>query len=263
MECKEILFEKRDGVARITINRPERYNAFTSLTLQEMVKALVDVWADKSIGVVVLTGSGDKAFCTGADIQTKLEAGAQKTGGATGFEYHSLLVYLIRAIPQPVIAMVNGYAIGGGHVLQVVCDMTIASENARFGQVGPRVGSFDAGLGTIFLARVIGEKRAREMWYMCRRYSAEEALEMGLVNKVVPQAELETEVEKWCQELLQKAPQSLAYLKASFNVDTDYATGIDAMAKQALSLYLSTDESLEGITAFMEKRAPDFSKFRV
>lgn len=263
MEFKEIIYEKRGGVAKVTINRPARFNAFTALTIQEMVYAFQDSWADKSIGVVVLTGSGDKAFCTGGDLQTKDESGYGQEGATSDMlQSHSQLIYLIRAIPKPVIAMVNGYAIGGGHVLHLICDLTIASETARFGQTGPKVGSFDAGFGNIFLARIVGEKKAREIWYLCRQYSAQEALEMGLVNKVVPPSDLTNEVEKWCQELLQKAPYTLAYLKASFNADTDHVVGISAMAMLALRLYYGTSESHAGLQAFIEKKLPDFSKFR-
>jgi len=263
MEFREILYEKKEGIARVTINRPQRYNAFTALTLEEMFQAFRDAWADKSVGVVVLTGSGDKAFCTGGDQKTKDDQGYGK--GEAIFELldvHDQLIHIIRAIPKPVIAAVNGYAIGGGHVLHLICDLTIASDTARFGQAGPRVGSFDAGFGTIFLARIIGEKKAREIWYLCRQYSAQEALEMGLVNKVVPQCELESEVDKWAKELLGKAPTSLSFLKASFNADTDHAAGITAMAKHALELYYQTDESHEGVQAFLEKRPPDFKRFR-
>ena len=263
MEFKEIIYEKKDGVGKVIINRPKRFNAFTALTLEEMVYAFQDAWADKSIGVVVLTGTGDKAFCTGGDLQTKDDSGYQQGAATLDLaQGHSQLIYLMRAIPKPVIAMVNGYAIGGGHVLQVVCDLSIASETAIFGQAGPRVGSFDAGFGTVYLARIVGEKKAREIWYMCKQYSAQEALEMGLVNKVVPASDLEGEVDNWCKELLQKAPYSLAYLKASFNADTDHVAGIDNMAMHALKLYYETGESHEGLAAFVEKRNPDFSKFR-
>lgn len=263
MEFKEIIFEKREGVAKVIINRPKRFNAFTGLTLEEMVLAFQDAWADKSIGVVVLTGSGDKAFCTGGDLQTKDEDGYGKEGSKySPAQSHGVLLYLIRTIPKPVIAAVNGYAIGGGHVLHVVCDLTIAADTARFGQVGPKVGSFDAGFGTLFLARIVGEKKAREIWFMCRQYSAQEALEMGLVNKVVPASELASEVDKWCQDLLQKAPYSLAYLKASFNTDSAHIAGIDTISVRALDLYYGTPESHEGLQAFVEKRPPDFSSFR-
>ncbi|MDY6880207.1 MAG: 1,4-dihydroxy-2-naphthoyl-CoA synthase [Thermodesulfobacteriota bacterium] len=263
MEFDEIIYEKKDGVAKVIINRPSLYNAFTATTLEEMYQAFRDSWADKSVGVVVLTGKGDRAFCTGGDQKIKDDSGYGK--GKAKFELldaHGQVISIIRAIPKPVIAAVNGFAIGGGHVLQVVCDLSIASETARFGQAGPKVGSFDAGFGTVFLARIVGEKKAREIWYMCRQYSAQEALEMGLVNKVVPADELESEVDKWCQEILEKAPYSLAYLKASFNADTDHVYGIGKMAAHAVDLYYGTDESHEGVQAFLEKRPPEFSRFR-
>ena len=263
MEFKDIIYEKKDGIAKVIINRPERYNAFTALTLEEIYEAFRDAWIDREIGAVVLTGSGEKAFCTGGDQKTKDDGGYGKGGAVFGLlEAHSQVINIIRAIPKPVIAMVNGYAIGGGHVLQVVCDLTIASETARFGQAGPKVGSFDAGFGSVYLARIVGEKKAREIWYLCRQYSAQEALDMGLINKFVPADELEKEVETWCQEILQKAPYTLAYLKASFNADTDHVSGIGTMAMHALDLYYKTEESHEGVQAFLEKRPPDFSKFR-
>lgn len=263
MEFKEIIYEKDGGIARVIINRPQRYNAFTALTLEEMFSAFRDAWADKEVGVVVLTGSGDKAFCTGGDQKTKEEEGYGR--GEAKFELldaYGQLISIIRTIPKPVIAAVKGYAIGAGHVLHIICDLTIASDNARFGQAGPRVGSFDAGFGTIYLARIVGEKKAREIWYMCRQYSAMEALEMGLVNKVTPKEELDGEVETWARELLKKAPTSLACLKASFNADTDHATGITAMARHAVSLYYHSEESHEGVQAFLDKRPPDFARFR-
>lgn len=264
MEFKDIIYEKKEGIAKILINRPKRFNAFSNVTMSELVAAFTDAWADKTVGVVVLGGTGEKAFCTGGDLSTKDESGYGKDEAASLDlqDSHSQLIYMIRNIPKPVIAMVNGYAIGGGHVLHVVCDLSIASETARFGQVGPKVGSFDAGFGTVFLARAVGEKKAREIWYMCRQYTAQEALEMGLVNAVVPPDQLEAEVEKWCREILEKAPYSLAYLKASFNSDTDHAHGVHNMAGQALRLYYTTPESHEGLNAFMEKRTPEFSKFR-
>jgi len=263
MDFKEIIYEKQEGIAKVTINRPERYNAFTALTLEEMHAAFSDAWADNEIGVAVLTGIGDKAFCTGGDQKTKDGDGYGKGEAKFGLlDAHGQAIDIIRAIPKPVIAMVNGYAIGGGHVLQVVCDLTIASETAIFGQAGPRVGSFDAGYGTVFLARIVGEKKAREIWYLCRQYSAREALEMGLVNKVVPPETLEKEVNAWCREILEKAPYTLAYIKASFNADTDHVNGIGVMAKHALDLYYRTDESHEGVQAFVEKRPPDFRRFR-
>ena len=260
---KEIIYQKSEGIARVTINRPDRYNAFTAVTLEEMHAAFRDAWADNEIGVVVLTGIGDKAFCTGGDQKTKNGAGYGKGEATFGLlDAHGQVIDIIRAIPKPVIAMVNGYAIGGGHVLQVVCDLSIASETAIFGQAGPRVGSFDAGYGTVFLARIVGEKKAREIWYLCRQYPAKEALEMGLINKVVAPQELQEEVNVWCREILEKAPYTLAYIKASFNADTDHVHGIGVMAKHALDLYYRTDESHEGVQAFVEKRPPEFSKFR-
>lgn len=263
MTFKEIIYEKKRGVAKITMNRPQRYNAFTSLTLEEIAEALRDAWVDKQIGVVVLTGAGEKAFCTGGDQKNKDADGYGKGDAAFGLlDGHGEVIHLIRSIPKPVIAMVNGYAIGGGHVLQVVCDLTVASDSARFGQAGPRAGSFDAGYGTVFLSRIVGEKKAREIWFLCRQYSAQESLEMGLINKVVPQADLEKEVDAWCRELLDKSPYALAYLKASFNADTDHVTGIGTMAKHALELFYQTDESHEGVEAFVEKRPPDFGRFR-
>ncbi|MFC1858177.1 1,4-dihydroxy-2-naphthoyl-CoA synthase [Thermodesulfobacteriota bacterium] len=263
MEFKEIIYEKKDGVAKISINRPERLNSFTALTIEEMVLAFEDAWMDKPIGVVVLTGVGDRAFCAGGDQKQKDDSGYDLGGAKFGvLEGHSRLLSIIRDIPKPVIAAVNGYAIGGGHVLHVVCDLSIASETARFGQAGPRVGSFDAGFGTAYMARVVGEKKAREIWYLCHQYSAQEALEMGLVNKVVPAADLEKEVDQWCQEILEKAPYTLTCLKASFNAETDHIHGLSTMARNTLELYYATDECLEGVNAFVEKRTPDFSRFR-
>ncbi len=264
MDCTEIIYEKKDGVAKIRINRADRYNAFTAITLAELYDAFRDSWADKSIAVVVLTGVGEKAFCTGGDQKTKDDSGYGK-GKATFdlLEAHGQLINIIRAIPKPVIAMVNGFAIGGGNVLQVVCDLSIAADTAKFGQAGPKVGSFDAGFGTVYLARLVGERKAREIWYLCRQYTAQEALEMGLINTVVPQADLEKEVDKWCQEIIAKAPTAISYIKSSFNADTDHITGYNAMSKHAVDLYYRTDEAHEGVSAFIEKRSPDFSKFRV
>jgi 2-ketocyclohexanecarboxyl-CoA hydrolase len=243
-------------VAWITINRPERRNAFRALTVREMIAAFRDAWADDDIGVVVLTGAGDKAFCSGGDQK---ERTAQGYSGGPGIglevgELHSV----IRNIPKPVIAMVNGYAIGGGHVLHVVCDLTIAADTAVFGQVGPRVGSVDPGFGTAYLARIVGEKKAREIWFLCRQYSASEALAMGLVNKVVPLAELRAETERWCAELLQMSPTALKLAKQSFNADTEHIHGLTELGFAALELYYGTAESQEGLQAFLEKRRPDF-----
>ncbi len=263
MEFQEIIYEKKNGTAKIIINRPARLNSFTALTLNEIYEAFRDAWADKQVGVVVLTGAGEKGFCVGADQKIKDDSGYIK--GEAKFELldaHGQVVDIIRFIPKPVIAAVNGYSIGGGHVLHVVCDLSIASENAVFGQAGPRVGSFDAGFGTVFLARLVGEKKAREIWYLCRQYSAQEALEMGLVNKVVPADKLEAEVDQWCEEILEKSPTALAYLKSSFNADTDHVKGLNTMAMHAVDLFYKTDESHEGVQAFLEKRKADFNKFR-
>jgi naphthoate synthase len=263
MEFKEIIYQKKEGIAKVIINRPERYNAFTAVTLEEMCHAFRDAWADRTIGVVVLTGYGEKAFCAGGDQKIKDSEGYEK-GEATFdlLDGHSQLIGIIRDIPKPVIAAVNGYAIGGGHVLHLVCDLSIASETARFGQAGPRVGSFDAGFGTIYLARAVGEKNAREIWYLCRQYSAQEALEMGLVNKVAPSDKLQEEAEAWAREILEKGPTSIAFLKASFNCDTDHVLGIQAMARHGVNLYYGTEESHEGVNAFLEKRPPDYRRFR-
>ena len=262
MDFKEILYDKKEGVARLTINRPEKLNAFTTRTLREMIEALTDAWFDKEVGVVVITGAGDRAFCVGGDQSIRTEAGYEAEAGMGLLEAHSLVFYLLRTIPKPIIAMVNGYAIGGGQVLHVVCDLTIASETARFGQAGPRVGSFDAGFGAAYLARIVGEKRAREIWYLCRQYTAQEAQAMGLVNRVVPPDKLEEETMAWCKELLAKSPMALAVLKASFNADTDHVWGFEELTKHALHMYYGTEEAMEGRNAFFERRPPDFGKFR-
>ena len=259
MEFQDIIYEKKDGVAKVTINRPKVYNAFTSQTIDELIDAFQDAWTDGTVGVVVLTGTGDKAFCTGGDQKARDKSGYGQAKYPGGVEYfHSL----IRNIPKPVIAAVNGYAIGGGHVIHFICDITIASETARFGQTGPRVGSVDPGFGTAYLARVVGEKRAREIWYLCRQYTAQEAYEMGLVNKVVPPDKLAEEVDIWCKEILAKSPTALRIAKFSFNADTDSIHGVSAMGHIALGLYTQTEEAMEGLTAFQEKRPVDFSKFR-
>ncbi len=259
-EYKEIKYKKYKGVAKVSINRPEVHNAFTPLTVHEMIDAFSDARDDSSIGVIVLTGEGDKAFCSGGDQSVRGH------GGYVGDDQIPRLNVLdlqrlIRTIPKPVIAMVNGYAIGGGHVLHVVCDLTIASDNALFGQTGPKVGSFDAGYGAGYLARMVGHKRAREIWYLCRQYTAAEAYEMGMVNSVVPQDELETETLQWCEEILEKSPTALRFLKASFNADTDGLAGLQQMGGDATLLYYTTDEAKEGRDAFSEKRKPDFDQF--
>jgi len=263
MEFQDIIYEKKDSVARVTINRPEKLNAATQLTMQEMVQAFTDAWVDDSIGVVVLTGAGDRAFCTGGDQSIRGAGGYAGTTAALPLEViWQQATQLIRSLPKPVIARVNGYAIGGGHVLQVACDLSIASETAQLGQAGPRVGSFDPGVGTGDLVRCVGMKRAKEIWYLCRRYTAKEALDMGLVNCVVPPDKLDEEVDKWCQELLAKSPTALKMLKYAFHAEWDGMIGITQLGIGGLSLYYGTEEALEGRNAFMEKRQPDFGKFR-
>ncbi|OGP85157.1 MAG: 1,4-dihydroxy-2-naphthoyl-CoA synthase [Deltaproteobacteria bacterium RBG_13_65_10] len=258
MRFEDVLFTKKDGVARIVIHRPEVRNAFRALTIDEMLAAFQEAWDDASIGVVVLTGTGDKAFCSGGDQKAREGTGYGKMRGGAVEHLHAM----IRNIPKPVIAAVNGYAIGGGHVLQILCDLSIASDRAIFGQVGPRVGSVDPGFGTAYLARVVGEKKAREIWFLCRQYTAQEALAMGLVNKVVPHDELEKEVEAWCRELLEKSPTALALAKSSMNSDSEGIAGIGKLGFQALHLFYGTPEAEEGKKAFLEKRPVDFKKFR-
>lgn len=251
----DILYEVNAGVARITINRPEKYNAFRGKTCDEMIDALHRAGWDKSIGVIVLTGTGDKAFCTGGDQSA--HDGGYDGRGIIGLPVEELQG-LIRDVPKPVLARINGYAIGGGNVLVTCCDLAIASDTAQFGQVGPKVGSVDPGFGTAYLARVVGEKKAREIWYLCRRYTAKQALDMGLVNAVVPPDELDAEIERWCMEILAMSPTAIAIAKRSFNADTDNIRGIGGLGMQALSLYYGTDESQEGVKAFREKRKPNF-----
>jgi len=259
VDYTDIRYEKKDGVAWIIIDRPEVRNAFRTRTVAELTDAFVDARWDRTVGVVVLTGAGDKAFCAGGDQKERGQGGYSPDQRPMDVEaLHSA----IRHIPKPVIAMVNGFAIGGGHVLHVLCDLSIAAETAIFGQTGPRVGSVDAGHGTGFLARVVGEKRAREIWYMCRQYTAQEALAMGLVNKVVPLKDLRAETEAWCHELLDKSPTALALAKQSFNVDSEQRAGVAQFAHTALNLYYGTDEAMEGRNAFVEKRPVDYRKFR-
>src|SRR6059036_2214367 len=257
MAYTDILYAKTNGVAWITINRPEVRNAFRTKTVAELTDAFLDARWDPSVGVVVLTGSGDKAFCSGGD-QKERGQGGYAPGAAGPADARPMdveaLHSAIRHIPKPVIAMVNGFAIGGGHVLHVLCDLSIAAEHAVFGQTGPRVGSVDAGHGTGFLARVVGEKKAREIWYLCRQYSAQEALQMGLVNTVVPLDQLEAETVQWCREILQKSPTALRFLKAAFNADTDGLAGLQQLAGDATLLYYMTDEAKEGRAAYIEKR---------
>ena len=256
-DFKDIVYEKRPGVARVTINRPEAYNAFTTSTQDELIKAFEDAANDDTVGVVVFTGAGDKAFCTGGDAK---EA---KAGYRKGMLEKDLRVKtLIREMPKPVIAAVSGYAIGGGQVYQQICDLSIASENAVFGQVGPRVGSFDPGVGVVDLMMVVGEKKAREIWYLCRRYTATEALEMGLVNTVVPADRLEEEVDKWCDEILEKSPGAIAGIKACFNAATTYMRGIEAISAQYLWKYYASEEAEHWKNAFWQKKKPYWQRFR-
>jgi len=256
----DILYEKYDGIAKITINRPEVRNAFRPLTVMEMMDAFSKARDDREVGVVLLTGAGDKAFCSGGDQKVRGD------GGYVGDDNIPRLNVLdlqrqIRTLPKPVIAVVAGYCIGGGNVLQLVCDLTIAADNAIFGQTGPKVGSFDAGYGAALLARVVGHKKAREIWYLCRQYTAQEALEMGLINAVVPLERLEEEAVAWAKEILEKSPTAIRFLKAAFNADTDGLAGLQQLAGDATLLYYLTDEAKEGRDAFLEKRKPDFSKF--
>ncbi|MBI5718864.1 MAG: 2-ketocyclohexanecarboxyl-CoA hydrolase [Burkholderiales bacterium] len=261
MDDQDILVQRRGGAEWITINRPERMNAFRGRTCDELIHALQRAAWDREVAAIVLAGAGERAFCTGGD-QGAHEAGSagQYDGrGTIGLPMEELHA-AIRDAPKPVIARVQGYAIGGGNVLATLCDLTIASDKAVFGQVGPKVGSVDPGYGTALLARVVGEKKAREMWYLCRRYSAAEALAMGLVNVVVPHDQLDAEVERWCAEIEQRSPTALAIAKRSFNMDTAHQAGIAGMGLYALKLYYDTDESREGVRAFNEKRAPDFRR---
>jgi naphthoate synthase len=259
----DIRYERTpDGIAKITINRPEVRNAFRPLTVREMQEAFTLAREDSAIGVVILTGEGPEAFCSGGDQRIRGDAGYvdQQTGGTMRLNVLDLQKQ-IRALPKPVVAMVAGYAVGGGHVLHVVCDLTIAADNARFGQTGPRVGSFDGGLGSSYLARIVGQKKAREIWFLCRQYDARQALEMGLVNAVVPLARLEEETLQWCQEMLRHSPLALRVLKAALNADCDGQLGLLDLAGNATLLYYMSEEAQEGRDAFNEKRPPDFTRF--
>jgi 2-ketocyclohexanecarboxyl-CoA hydrolase len=257
MQFEDIRYEVKDGVARITIDRPKVMNAFRGETCEELIRAFQAAGMDRSIGVVVLGGAGDRAFCTGGDQSS--HSGQYSGRGTIGLPVEDLHS-AIRDLPKPVICRVQGYAIGGGNVLATVCDFTIASERAVFGQVGPKVGSVDPGYGTAYLARVIGEKKAREMWMLCRRYTAAEALAMGLVNAVVAHDQLDAEIDRWCSELLEKSPMALAIVKRSMNADTESIRGIASLGLQAVSLYYGTDEAKEGVAAYKEKRPPRFRK---
>lgn len=258
---EDILFDRtEDGIAKITINRPEVRNAFRPETVIEMQDAFTICRNDSSIGVVILTGYGPHAFCSGGDQKIRGDEGYVGLDGVPRLNVLDLQKQ-IRSLPKPVIAMVAGYAVGGGHVLHIVCDLTIAADNAKFGQVGPKVGSFDGGLGSSYLARIVGQKKAREIWFLCRMYDANQALEMGLVNHVVPLADLETETLKWCREMLQHSPLSLRCLKTALNADCDGQMGLLDLAGNATLLYYMTEEAQEGRKAFVEKRKPDFSQF--
>lgn len=257
---EEILCERSGAIAKITINRPEVHNAFTPRTVEEMIAAFSRCRDDSSIGVIVLTGAGDKAFCSGGDQSVRGHGGYVGGDGIPRLNVLDLQ-RLIRVIPKPVVAMVKGWSIGGGNVLQLVCDLTIAADNAKFGQTGPKVGSFDAGYGSGYLARVIGHKKAKEVWFLCRQYGAQEALEMGWVNTVVPLAEVEETTMQWCDEMLTKSPTALRLIKAAMNADTDGLAGIQQLAGDATLLYYTMDEAKEGKNAFLEKRDPDFHQF--
>lgn len=258
-EYEDILFEFHEGIAKITINRPHKRNAFTPTTVSEISDALRICRDDSKIRVVALTGAGDKAFCSGGDMNVKGRGGYVGEDGVPRLNVLEVQKQ-IRSLPKPVVAMVNGFAVGGGHVLHVVCDLTIASENAKFGQTGPRVGSFDAGFGASYLARVVGQKKAREIWFLCRLYDAAKALEMGLVNKVVPFEKLEDEMVEWARTMMMHSPLALRMIKAGLNAELDGQAGIQELAGDATLLYYLTDEAQEGGRAFLEKRKPDFSK---
>jgi naphthoate synthase len=260
-ELEDVLYEVRRGVAWITINRPERYNAFRARTVDELIACFKRAWADTEVGVIVLTGAGDKAFCTGGDQKQRAETGDYGPSEWGVFDVQGLH-RLIRDVPKPVIAAVNGYAIGGGHVLHVLCDLSIAADHARFGQTGPRVGSFDAGFGAAYLARVVGEKRAREIWFLVDQYDAETALRWGLVNRVVPLGELHELAQEWGERIASFSPTALRFLKYAFNADSEAIAGVSRVAYSGLDLFAGTDEAHEGALAFTEKRAPDFSAFR-
>ena len=257
---EEILFEEYNHIAKVTINRPRYRNAFTPKTVWEMSQAFNYCREALDIRVVILTGAGDKAFCSGGDMHVKGHGGYIGTDGVPRLNVLDLQMQ-IRRLPKPVIAMVNGYAIGGGHVLHVVCDLSIASENAIFGQTGPKVGSFDAGFGASYLARIVGQKKAREIWFLCRQYSAVEAERMGLVNKVVPFDRLEDECIEWAETMIERSPLALRMMKAGFNAELDGQAGIQELAGDATMLYYTLDEAQEGGKAFLEKRKPDFGKY--
>jgi len=260
-DMTDVRYEVERGLAWITIDRPERYNAFRGRTVDELIRCFKMAWADRAVGVIALTGAGDKAFCSGGDQKQRNETGDYGPTEHGLFEIETLH-RVIRDVPKPVIAAVNGIAVGGGHVLHVVCDITVAADHARFGQVGPKVGSFDAGFGSAYLARIVGEKRAREIWYCCRQYDAATMERWGLVNQVVPLSELRATVRSWADEMLAKSPTALKVLKHSFNADSEAVAGIGTVAFDALDLFVNSPEAREGVEAFGQKRAPDFGRFR-
>jgi naphthoate synthase len=258
----DVLYAKAaEGIAKITINRPKVRNAFRPLTIQEMTHAFADARDDAEIGVVILTGAGGEAFCSGGDQTVRGDGGYLGEDGVARLNVLDLQRQ-IRTLPKPVVAMVAGYAIGGGHILHLICDLTIAAENARFGQTGPKVGSFDGGYGSSYLARIVGQKKAREIWFLCRQYDARQALDMGLVNHVVPCERLEAETISWCREILQNSPMALRCLKSALNADCDGQAGLQELAGNATLLFYMSDEAKEGRDAFLEKRKPDFKRFK-
>lgn len=259
-EYKEILYHKAAGIAKITINRPEVHNAFTPLTVDEMSHALNDARFDPNIGVIILTGAGGKAFCSGGDQRVRGDAGYLDERGVARLNVLDFQRQM-RTCPKPIIAMVAGYAIGGGHILHLIADLTIAADNAVFGQTGPRVGSFDGGYGSSYLARIVGQKKAREIWFLCRKYNAQEALDMGLVNTVVPLERLEAETVQWCREILLNSPIALRCLKAAMNADCDGQAGLQELAGDATMLFYMSEEGREGRNAYLERRTPDFGQF--
>lgn len=264
-EYEDITYQKADGMARIAFNRPEVRNAFRPKTIDEMIDAFRHVWMDQEVGVILLTGNGPAkdgkyAFCSGGDQKVRGHAGYVGDDGVARLNVLELQ-RIIRSMPKPTIALVAGYAIGGGHVLHVICDLTIAAENAIFGQTGPKVGSFDAGFGSSYLARIVGQKKAREIWYLCRQYNAQEALDMGLINKIVPVDQLEAEGVQWAQEILDKSPIAIRFLKAAMNADCDGQAGLQLLAGDATMLFYMTEEGSEGKNAFVEKRDPDYRQY--
>ncbi|MBT5855869.1 1,4-dihydroxy-2-naphthoyl-CoA synthase [bacterium] len=260
-DYSDIKYEKWNGIAKLTINRPEVRNAFRPLTVKQLMEALQNARNDDSIGVIILTGEGEKAFCSGGDQKIRGDDGYKDMEGGT---HLNVLDFQrdIRTCPKPIVAMVAGYAVGGGHVLHMVCDLTIAADNAIFGQTGPKVGSFDGGYGASYMARIVGQKKAREIWFLCRQYNAQQALDMGLVNTVVPYADLESETIQWAQEMLEHSPIAIRCLKAALNADCDGQTGLQELAGNATMLYYMSEEGQEGRNAFVEKRKPDFSKYK-